>query len=361
VITSVFTRPLNRGNSRYFRPPHPWNWGPPLTVLSKSVYASPELLDHFWASCSACVAHVEIAIRREADIMGVRAACHGLCASGHDFDAYRSWLTGRAVKAHGGGCGRQHDGGHAQLPIDGSHCDPSRKVRLQHDLRQTKKVRRWGTTTSTPGSQTAEELVPRQRAILAHLARAGRPISAAEIAGALGLAPGHVSAQLSRLAAAGVTSPSKQKGRHAFAPLLTRWISLRATRDDPITDHRHVGMTAGQRWLANHTRGRARWTLFTTYDGGRGGGALNGSPYRDVSETLRASFAFVIRVFEETVRTQRATPLVVVGSGGSTTACHFVARTPECYARLPARVLTPLEFLQSPALWPRPDASARRS
>lgn len=46
----------------------------------------------------------------------------------------------------------------------------------------------------------------------------------------------------------------------------------------------------------------------------------------------------------------RARPLVVVGSGGSLSACHFAARLHEANARLPARVLTPLEFVRQPSL-----------
>lgn len=45
----------------------------------------------------------------------------------------------------------------------------------------------------------------------------------------------------------------------------------------------------------------------------------------------------------------RGRPLLVVGSGGSLSACTFAARLHETYACLPARVLTPLEFIRHPA------------
>lgn len=44
----------------------------------------------------------------------------------------------------------------------------------------------------------------------------------------------------------------------------------------------------------------------------------------------------------------RGRPLIVIGSGGSLSACTFVARLHETHARLPARVLTPFEFIRHP-------------
>ena len=74
------------------------------------------------------------------------------------------------------------------------------------------------------------ELGPQQRAVLAQIAQAGRPMSAIEVARVLELSPGHVSAQLSRLTVAGLVSRTRSPGHHVVAPLLSRWIGQRAAR-----------------------------------------------------------------------------------------------------------------------------------
>jgi fructoselysine-6-P-deglycase FrlB-like protein len=79
-----------------------------------------------------------------------------------------------------------------------------------------------------------------------------------------------------------------------------------------------------------------------------------GRPYQDELALLEKSYAWAraaeITPLAERVAALRARPLLVVGSGGSVSACHFVARLHETHARLPARVITPLEFVQLPAL-----------
>ncbi len=78
-----------------------------------------------------------------------------------------------------------------------------------------------------------------------------------------------------------------------------------------------------------------------------------GRPYNDEVEELGATYADTlltdITELSRTVREQRARPLILIGSGGSLTACHFAARLHETVGRLPARVLTPLEFLAAPS------------
>ena len=71
---------------------------------------------------------------------------------------------------------------------------------------------------------------PQQRAILWQLATASSPTTAASIASVLNLRAPQVSAQLHRLVAEGLVSPTAQRARYSVAPLLTRWISTRATR-----------------------------------------------------------------------------------------------------------------------------------
>jgi DNA-binding transcriptional ArsR family regulator len=81
-------------------------------------------------------------------------------------------------------------------------------------------------------------LGPQQRAILWHLASSRVSASAAEIASALCLPASQVSAQLTRLSSAGLLSGSRQRGRHAVAPLLARWIARRAVRDGGTVERR---------------------------------------------------------------------------------------------------------------------------
>ncbi len=79
-----------------------------------------------------------------------------------------------------------------------------------------------------------------------------------------------------------------------------------------------------------------------------------GRPYREELSRLGATYEWALTAdvadFIPRVAALRARPLLVIGSGGSVSACHFAARLHETHARLPARVLTPLEFVQLPAL-----------
>ena len=103
------------------------------------------------------------------------------------------------------------------------------------------------------------ELGPQQRAILAQIAQTGRPMSAVEVARALVLSPGHVSAQLSRLTAAGLVSRTRSRGHHVVAPLLSRWISQRAARIG-----RQSGVSMRQ---SSASPGLDHWQLLATRDG----------------------------------------------------------------------------------------------
>lgn len=79
-----------------------------------------------------------------------------------------------------------------------------------------------------------------------------------------------------------------------------------------------------------------------------------GRPYAEELTRLGATYDWAQSVdtadLIRRVEALRARPLLVVGSGGSVSACHFAARLHETHARLPARVLTPLEFVRLPAL-----------
>lgn len=78
-----------------------------------------------------------------------------------------------------------------------------------------------------------------------------------------------------------------------------------------------------------------------------------GRPYKDelaaIPETLDwaagASLADATRI----VRATSSHSLIVIGSGGSVTACHLIAKLHAEYARQPVRVMTPFEFLLQPS------------
>jgi fructoselysine-6-P-deglycase FrlB-like protein len=74
-----------------------------------------------------------------------------------------------------------------------------------------------------------------------------------------------------------------------------------------------------------------------------------GRPYADELAALPVTFAWArqkpIDDLVVVVENLAAQPLVIVGSGGSLSACHLVARLHEAYVRQPARVLTPYEFV----------------
>lgn len=73
-------------------------------------------------------------------------------------------------------------------------------------------------------------LGPQQRAILWCLATVDGAASTGDIAERIGLPASHVGAQLSRLVTDGMARRTGERGRYAVAPLLARWIELRATR-----------------------------------------------------------------------------------------------------------------------------------
>jgi hypothetical protein len=77
-----------------------------------------------------------------------------------------------------------------------------------------------------------------------------------------------------------------------------------------------------------------------------------GRPYYTELAQLTETYAYALREdvssLSSAVAALRARPLLIIGSGGSVTACHFAARLHEAHARLPARVITPYEFLQLP-------------
>jgi fructoselysine-6-P-deglycase FrlB-like protein/hydroxymethylpyrimidine pyrophosphatase-like HAD family hydrolase len=79
-----------------------------------------------------------------------------------------------------------------------------------------------------------------------------------------------------------------------------------------------------------------------------------GRPYADELATLASTYTWALNLdlnhLMQSVKVLRSFPLIVVGSGGSLSVCTFVARLHETWARLPARVLTPLEFVCSPTL-----------
>jgi hypothetical protein len=67
-----------------------------------------------------------------------------------------------------------------------------------------------------------------------------------------------------------------------------------------------------------------------------------------LGRTYAAALESDIGPLSEAVSSLRARPLIVVGSGGSRSGCTFAATLHEHYARLAARVLTPLEFITHP-------------
>ena len=77
-----------------------------------------------------------------------------------------------------------------------------------------------------------------------------------------------------------------------------------------------------------------------------------GRPYAKELTLLSATYAHALAAdiawLRESVDALRARPIIVVGSGGSVSACHVTARLHESRARLSARVLTPLEFVRHP-------------
>jgi fructoselysine-6-P-deglycase FrlB-like protein len=77
-----------------------------------------------------------------------------------------------------------------------------------------------------------------------------------------------------------------------------------------------------------------------------------GRAYAEELALLDATYAHAraaeIAPLRESVDALRAKPLIIVGSGGSVSACHLAARLHETAARLSARVMTPLEFVQHP-------------
>jgi len=77
-----------------------------------------------------------------------------------------------------------------------------------------------------------------------------------------------------------------------------------------------------------------------------------GRPYAEEIAMLSTTYSWAqaidVKQLSEAVNMLRGRPLLVVGSGGSASACHFAARLHESHARLSARVLTPLEFIQHP-------------
>lgn len=77
-----------------------------------------------------------------------------------------------------------------------------------------------------------------------------------------------------------------------------------------------------------------------------------GRRYVDEISEFSATYDFArstdVRGLAGAVDSLRTRPLIVVGSGGSTSGAQFAARLHEQHARLPARVMTPLEFLRHP-------------
>jgi hypothetical protein len=77
-----------------------------------------------------------------------------------------------------------------------------------------------------------------------------------------------------------------------------------------------------------------------------------GRPYADELLLLAATCQWArsaeISALAKSFNMLRGRPLLVVGSGGSLSACTFAARLHERYACLPARVLTPLELIRHP-------------
>lgn len=83
------------------------------------------------------------------------------------------------------------------------------------------------------GSVYAESwalLGPQQRALLWHLGTAPKPLSAGALAEAIALRPSQVSAQIRRLVDEGLVSAAARRAQFTVAPLLARWIAVRAAR-----------------------------------------------------------------------------------------------------------------------------------
>jgi fructoselysine-6-P-deglycase FrlB-like protein len=77
-----------------------------------------------------------------------------------------------------------------------------------------------------------------------------------------------------------------------------------------------------------------------------------GRPYNDelaaTPQTLDWAAGVNLNDVTRVVRATASHSLVVIGSGGSVTACHLIAKLHAEYARQPVRVLTPYEFLLQP-------------
>ena len=65
-----------------------------------------------------------------------------------------------------------------------------------------------------------------------------------------------------------------------------------------------------------------------------------------IGVALSSALALVLHWPVETIASR---PLLVIGSGGSVTACHLIAKLQSEHPRQPVRVLTPYEFLLQPA------------
>lgn len=77
-----------------------------------------------------------------------------------------------------------------------------------------------------------------------------------------------------------------------------------------------------------------------------------GRPYAKELSLLPATYTWALNadltMLESAIDTIRRRPLILVGSGGSLGACAFAAQLQEQNARLPARAMTPLEFVRHP-------------
>lgn len=102
-----------------------------------------------------------------------------------------------------------------------------------------------------------------------------------------------------------------------------------------------------QHRFRQHQRGMVRARYHISRRGG-----LMGRAYAEELALLEATYmhalATEITPLRESIDALRAKPLIIVGSGGSASACHLTARLHETNARLSARVMTPLEFVQHP-------------
>jgi fructoselysine-6-P-deglycase FrlB-like protein len=77
-----------------------------------------------------------------------------------------------------------------------------------------------------------------------------------------------------------------------------------------------------------------------------------GRPYKSelnaVPQTLEWAANADIAAVTRIVRAIASRPLIVIGSGGSVTACHLLAKLHAENARQPVRVITPYEFSLQP-------------